>query len=283
MAGIEDGLATIEAYAIDNTHGYTLRERDYDVGTDCAGLGRLYAAAVEGVSVSTYPDCHSWDIADVLKARGWQVISFSESAKQRGDILARVDPKGGTGHVVVYEGGNQIVEAANDFDGKPGDSSGKEICKRSYYSYGYKYIVRPPADAGKVRITAVANGVYRMYNKAAGLHLYTADHTEAETLANAGWAFESVAYKSGSGAKVRRLYNPWNGTHMQTTNDTEGMDLACSGWVVEGVAYNAGTAKDLYRLYNPYTYDHVFTTDATERDSLVKAGWKDEGVAFKVN
>lgn len=282
MAGIESGISTILTYAGDNAHGYELRQRNYDIGTDCAGLGRMYAAAVEGENLSLYPDMHSWDIADVLKARGWQVINFSEGAKKRGDILARVDPKGGTGHVVIYLGNNRICEAANNYDGRRGDSSGREILERSYYSYGYKYIIRPKEKV-VVTIETVANGVYRLYNPNNGQHLFTSDHTEAEVLANSGWKSEGVAFKFGSEDPVYRLYNPFEGQHMLTTDTKEGMTLAVGGWVVESIAFRTGTAKDIYRLYNDYNKDHMFTADTNERDSLIAAGWKNEGVAFKAN
>ena len=283
MAGIESGISTVLTYADDNSHGYELRQRNYDIGTDCAGLGRLYAAAVEGVSVEGYPDMHSWDIADKLKARGWHVIDFAESKKQRGDILVRVDPKGGTGHVVIYLGDGRIAGAEGDWDGKRGDSSGREICERSYYSYGYKYIVRPPERAGKVSIEKVDNAVYRLYNPYAGQHMFTADHSEAESLASIGWEYEGVAFKVGYSYPIYRLYNPFGGAHMLTARASEGMSLAVSGWVVESVAFNAGTAVPVYRVYNPGNGDHVFTTSIEERDSLLSVGWTDEGIAFAVN
>ena len=283
MAGIEGGIATVLTYADDNSHGYELRERDYDIGTDCAGLGRLYAAAVEGVSVGSMPDMHSWDIAERLRRRGWSVLSFSEQAKRRGDILARVDPQGGTGHVVIYLGDGRIVGAEGDWDGRAGDSSGREICERSYYQYGYDYIVRPTEGAGKVSIKEEKGAVYRLYNPNSGQHHLTASHSEAESLASIGWNYEGVAFKGGDGDPVYRLYNPFGGQHMLTASAEEGMSLAIAGWVVESVAFKAGDRSDVYRLYNPNNGDHLYTTSTEERDSLVKAGWQSEGVAFKAN
>ena len=233
--------------------------------------------------MDSMPDMHSWDIAERLRQRGWLVLSFSEQAKRRGDILARVDPQGGTGHVVIYLGDGRIVGAEGDWDGRAGDSSGREICERSYYQYGYDYIVRPPEGAGKVSIDKVTNGVYRLYNPNSGQHHLTASHSEAESLASIGWNYEGVAFKSGNGDPVYRLYNPFGGAHILTASAEEGMSLAIAGWVVESVAFKAGDRSDVYRLYNPNSGDHLFTTSATERDSLVKAGWQSESVAFKAN
>lgn len=282
MAGIESGIRTILTYAGDNSHGYELRERNYDIGTDCAGLGRMYAAAVEGVDVSTYPDMHSWDIASKLGARGWQVIDFTEGGKRRGDILVREDPKGGTGHVVVYLGKSRICGAEGDWDGRRGDSSGAEITERSYYSYGYTKIVRPKEEV-KVSIETVKGGIYRLYNPNGGAHHYTNSHDEAEALANIGWTYEGIGWKSGDGDDVWRLYNPFGGAHFLTADAKEGMGLAVAEWVVEGVLCKTGDAHDLYRLYNASNGDHVYTTSATERDILKGSGWTYEGVAFKVN
>ena len=285
MAGIEAGISAILAYAADDAHGYELRERDYGIGTDCAGLGRYYAASVEGVSVGSMPDMHSWDIADKLRTRGWQVLSFSEQAKTRGDILVRVDPTSGTGHVVVYLGNNRICGAEGNWDGKAGDGSGREICERSYYQYGYSKIVRWPGEKAPERITieAVTNGIYRLYNPNSGLHHFTSDHGEAETLANAGWTYEGVAFRGGTGAKVYRLYNPNNGAHLLSKDTEEGMDAGVAGWDVEKIEFREGSSKDAYRLYNPSNGDHLYTTSADERMSLVRAGWSDEGVAFRVS
>jgi len=141
MAGIEDGIAQTLAYAADDSHGYELQCRRYGIGTDCAGLMILYAAAVEGVPLEQYPNFHTWTEVSVLTARGWKDIPFSESEKRRGDILLRALGDS-TGHTVLYLGNNRIVGAENNWDGKQGDSSGAEVTERSYYAYKYNHILR---------------------------------------------------------------------------------------------------------------------------------------------
>lgn len=143
MAGIEEGISTVLAYAADDSHGYVLQGRSYDYGTDCAGLVRLYAATVEGVDVAGYPDFHTWNEASVLAARGWQDMTFDYGSARRGDVFLRALGDS-TGHTVVYLGGGRIVGAEGDWDGRAGDSSGTEVCERSYYDYGYNHILRPP-------------------------------------------------------------------------------------------------------------------------------------------
>ena len=283
MPGIEAGIATALTYAGDNAHGYELRERDYRIGTDCAGLARLYAAAVEGVSVGSYPEMHTWTMRSVLSKRGWEVVPFSEARMRRGDLLVREDPGGGTGHTVVYLGGRRIVGAEGDWDGRRGDSSGREICERSYYSYGYDHIIRPKEEQ-QVSIERVDHGLYRMYNAAGGRHHVTASHDEAEALAGLGWMYEGVAGRcADEGEQVYRLYNPFTGEHFYTTGASEAVELACVGWVVEGHAWVAPLdGTPFHRVYNPHAEggDHLWTTSEEERDALVAAGWAYEGVAF---
>ena len=139
--GIEAGIADVEKYAADNSKGYELAGRDYDIGTDCSGLARRYAAKVEGVPLNQYPDFSTRSMRKTLQKRGWKVIKFSVSAMKRGDLLLKEIP-GGTGHVVVYIGDMRIIGAEGNWDGKRGDGDGTEICERNYYTYGYNYILR---------------------------------------------------------------------------------------------------------------------------------------------
>lgn len=150
MAGIEDGIAAALAYAADDRHGYELRSGNhwpgsYDIGTDCAGLARLYAAAVEGVTLDSYPDFGTWSEVATLTKRGWDDIPFSLSAMRRGDILVRALGDS-TGHTVVYLGGSRIVGAENNWDGVRGDGSGAEVTERPYYDYSYNHILRWEGD-----------------------------------------------------------------------------------------------------------------------------------------
>lgn len=146
MAGIEEGISTVLAYAADDSHGYVLQGREYEYGTDCAGLVRLYAATVEGADVGSYPDFHTWSEVATLTARGWTDMGFDYGSAVRGDVFLRALGDS-TGHTVVYLGGGRIVGAEGNWDGAQGDSSGTEVCERAYYDYGYNHILRPPTVA----------------------------------------------------------------------------------------------------------------------------------------
>lgn len=126
-----------------------------------------------------------------------------------------------------------------------------------------------------------ANAIYRLYSSKS--HIWTASHGEAESLAQSGWSYEGVAFKSGNGANIYRLYNPNSGHHMFTAGLGEVGTLVIAGWKYEGKAFKAGSSKTVYRLYNPNTGEHIWTTGTTERDILVTAGWKLEICDWKVD
>lgn len=292
MSGIEAGISTISRYARNNSHGYELQCRDYSIGTDCAGLVRMYCAAVEGVELSSYPNFHTWDELSTLSARGWVAIRFSAAKMRRGDVLLRA--KGdSTGHTVVYVGGWRIIGAEGNWDGKRGDSSGREVCERSYYDFDYDWILRPPArDAGaggaeteeapKVTIEAVKDGVYRLYNPYANRHHFTTSLAEAEALVAEGWSFEGVKFRQGDGHQVHRLYNPHDGGHVFTAGVYEVGALVIAGWDYEGVGFLAGDSRELHRLYDARSGDHVLCL-ADEAEALAAQGWTDEGVLCMVD
>ena len=277
---INSAINNVISYAKDDTHGYHLRSRDLDYGLDCAGLMMLYASLVEGVPFNRYPNMHTWAMVDVMTTRGWEAIPFSKSEMRRGDVLVRSDPSGGTGHTCLYVGNGEIVEAANDWDGRRGDSSGQEIRKRSYYDYKYKTILRWKGIMADIK--KVENGVYRLYNVNDGLHHYTASHDEAASLVGAGWTFEGVPFTTKGGTVQQyRLYNPNNGAHLVTSSEHEAIELACSGWVLEGYAFKTPkSGKKFYRLYNPNNGDHLYTASTKEINACITSGWREEGLAF---
>lgn len=278
MSRIETALDEIIAYAKNDAHGYELHSRRYDYGTDCAGLVRLYAAITEGVSVATYPDFHTWDEEDTLESRGWLSIPFTEAARRRGDVLLKVDVTGG-GHTVVYLGDEAIVGAEGNWDGRAGDSSGTEVCVRSYYPYGYQRILRPP----EVGMEKKENELYRLYNEYSGLHLFTASHEEASTLAGLGWKEETCDIACvAEGISTFRLYNPYDGNHIQTQGVYEVGALVIEGWTFEGEAWKSpASGRAVYRLYNPGNGDHLLTVAGEEMTFLLDHGWGNDGIVCK--
>lgn len=166
-SAIESALDAVVDYANNDAYGYVLQGSDYGKGTDCAGLVRYYVAAMEGVGTSKVPELDTWDMRSILLKRGWTCQQFAKSRLRRGDVLLR-ERSDGTGHTVIWLGDNQIVGAEGDKDGRQGDSSGREICVKSYYKYEYNWILRPPSKyqsdslEGTVYTGTGFGGTYRL-------------------------------------------------------------------------------------------------------------------------
>lgn len=144
MTAMDKALAKARAYAANDNHGYELGYHSaaaMKVGTDCSGLVRYYVACMEGRSVDQLPDFSTRSEKRVLSARGWQLLPFSLGALRRGDVLL----SNSRGHTVIWLGNGRILGAEGNWDGRRGDGSGREVCERDYYTYGYETILRAPA------------------------------------------------------------------------------------------------------------------------------------------
>lgn len=145
----------------------------------------------------------------------------------------------------------------------------------------YWYDVMETGSTAPVHIDLYDKGVYRIYNKATGQHLFTPNNAEATYLTGKGWTYEGVGFRYGDGDPVYRIYNPNTGDHVLVTNHAEHDQLVAAGWQCEGESFRQGTTYALHRLYNGTS--HHYTYDTNEITTLISAGWTDEGVAFYVD
>lgn len=82
---------------------------------------------------------------------------------------------------------------------------------------------------------------FRVYNPNSGLHHWTIDQNEYDTLGQLGWAQEGAsgfifATEVAGSVPLYRLYNPNDGTHHWTMDTNERAALISAGWNAEGVA-----------------------------------------------
>ena len=129
--------------AADDRYGYEWGSRGLDAnGYDCSGL--VTTAYIQaGVDISG----DTSTMKSIMLQKGF--VEHREclndcSTAQVGDIYIKEKPVGaGTGgHTVMYIGNNQIVHAAGNKDGMPGDSSGREITIADWYSGGWSTVLR---------------------------------------------------------------------------------------------------------------------------------------------
>lgn len=133
MVSIEKACEWLKATADDNSHGYSQAHRqgpDYDCSSQV--LNALKRGGFD-VNVNGY----TGNMYSILKSIGF--VEVSDNNCKKGDIYLTPGK-----HTVMAYADGKVVTAAGDKDGKTGDSSGKEIYCRDFYtpSYGWKYHMR---------------------------------------------------------------------------------------------------------------------------------------------
>lgn len=133
MSDINKACEWLKAIADDDTHGYSQANRQ-GPGYDCSShvLNALKQGGFD-VNVNGY----TGNMYDILKSVGFAEVNDSKCLK--GDIYLTPGK-----HTVMAYANGMVCTAAGDKDGKTGDSSGKEIYCREFYtpSYGWTYHMR---------------------------------------------------------------------------------------------------------------------------------------------
>ena len=142
MPSVEEAVVWAVAVAEDDENGYSMPDREGDHEFDCTSLtARAFAHAGFDVDVNDY----SGNMYDDFTAHGFDAIAADDLDKPsdliRGDVLLAVGE-----HAAIYIGDGQLVEASWNYDGEPGDSSGREIHTGDYYDHPWDWVLRYPQD-----------------------------------------------------------------------------------------------------------------------------------------
>ena len=136
--------------------------------------------------------------------------------------------------------------------------------------------------------------VYRFFNPTSGVHLYTADPLEYDSLINgsADFTFEAEAYVSvdplSGGSEVFRFRNTDTNTYLYTTSQAEKDFIAndLDNYVLDGGEFSVfdtqveGTIP-IYRFYEPTIGTHFFTENIDEKMFVENnLAYDFEGVAY---
>lgn len=145
MGNLTKAIDYLVNIAEDDSHGYSQANR-YSPDYDCSSS--ILAALKYGGGFDVNEKGYTGNMLSILKSIGYAIISDNRCLK--GDIFLTPNK-----HVVMAVADNTVVTAAGDKDGKTGDSSGKEIYKRTFYtpSYGWKYHLRMTSTDTPVFIT----------------------------------------------------------------------------------------------------------------------------------
>lgn len=192
------------------------------------------------------------------------------------------------GNVPIYQlekpdGGSFITAQKNEYD---------HLVAAGWRGKGINfYADKPNTNSGYP--------VYRLYSSSLGVHRWTGDGNEVNTLVNGGgYVNEGVAFSSISVYKqeqsapdgkhlVYRFYINNGNNHLWTTDLYERDRMLREGYKYEGVAWYSNrdttNTRPIYRIYAPSLKKHLYTADSGEKDRLVASGgWQYEGVSFNV-
>ena len=151
---VEKAVNWAISIANDNTHGYLWGGKG-PTNYDCSGLV-CAAYKKAGFKVS---QVGTSDMLTVFKKAGFTAYKTGSVSLKRGDILLKPNS-----HTEIYIGDNKCVGAHSNYDGKSGDSSGKEIqvrkksactfCSQPKYTYILRYEKASPYTITANSVTA---------------------------------------------------------------------------------------------------------------------------------
>lgn len=150
----ETYVAKALVYAGDNSIGYCYdfpspaHCRNHNPDMDCSSF--IWYSLVDSgyVSKDNLPGPFSThSMPEALAAIGFTDVTSKVNLStgqglQRGDILINR-----ANHTELYIGNGKNVGAHQDKDGRPGDSSGLEVCTNDYYNFPWTHVMRPPVGS----------------------------------------------------------------------------------------------------------------------------------------
>lgn len=143
MANIHTAVNEAIAIAKNNKHGYSQKNRNGKPDYDCSSL-IIHCLDVAGFPMSYYGATYTGNMRKALIKCGFKNVRSEINIKtgaglKAGDILLNERY-----HTAIMVSSTMVVAAHDNYDGKTGDSSGKEIDIYKYrnYSKGWEYVFR---------------------------------------------------------------------------------------------------------------------------------------------
>jgi len=141
--------------AKNNKNGYSQanRTRKNKLGGHEYDCSSLVYTVYKKAGVKVGMGCSS-TIKSHFKKKGFIYISRSKAKLSSYKKLKTGDVLVASGHVEIYVGNGKLVGAHGNYDGRPGDSSGKEISVTKYRGSGWYCVLRYNRGSSKTTSTA---------------------------------------------------------------------------------------------------------------------------------
>jgi SH3-like domain-containing protein len=191
------------AIARDDSHGYSDSNRwgpDYDCSS-------YIITALRNAGFNTNGATYTGNMRSALTGAGWSYYPASSmnlsgtSRLKSGDILIK------SGHAEIYVGSGQRAGAHKNYDGRQGDSSGREISISSYYNGGWAGVLRytgQSSSSGTASVRSAAVYSTGTYKTTINLNMRQKASISSKVLRNVKKGTKvSVTKVSGSWGKIK--------------------------------------------------------------------------------
>lgn len=153
LSGGNEQFNKVESYvqkainiANDNSHGYSMQNRDGYPDYDCSSLV-CHVVQESGIPVMDNGASYTGNMREAFLKCGFvpaKVNLATCEGMKRGDILLNDQS-----HTAIYIGNKQIVQAGGpDGHPEPGDQTGREIQVMNYYNFPWSVVLRFPYNSG---------------------------------------------------------------------------------------------------------------------------------------
>ena len=157
MSKLETAVKLAEQIAADNSIGYQWGGwGQASGGYDC---GHLVIDVFEraGFGVKSAGASYTGNMRPVFLKNGFSDVTASVDLRtgaglRRGDVLLNQKE-----HAALFIGFGKLIQASSNYDGSPGDSSGREIAVRSYYNYPWDCVLRPSVETTPISSSPTAS------------------------------------------------------------------------------------------------------------------------------
>jgi len=156
---IENAVSIMENMASDNSYGYDQKYRWGEKGDYDCSSAVITAWEVAGVKVKSTGATYTGNMRAAFMKCGFQDVTSkvnltTGAGLKRGDVLLNTSY-----HTAMYCGNGKLVEASINekgtiTGGKPGDQTGREFWKHSYYNYPWNYVLRYRGSSSTGRSSA---------------------------------------------------------------------------------------------------------------------------------